>query len=153
MARRTPESLLRQVEDWHGALRKMRSNEQHMWRSSGFKGITVRTGPKDDPQSQTFWTVRELLTSQELFEEGRRLKHCVATYARSCAAGACSIWSMTRQFGDEARAQPMLTIEVDRKGIIVQARGLANRWPTDQEHNVLDTWMRESGLRPGPYYH
>jgi hypothetical protein len=34
---------------------------------------------------------------------------------------------------------------------MVQARGLQNRWPTDQEKGVLELWMREAKLKPGPY--
>jgi hypothetical protein len=152
MARRTPESLLRQVEAWHGDLRKLRGNENRMWRSSGIRGLALQSGPRDRPAQQIIWTLRELLSTQDLVEEGRRLRHCVATYARSCAAGACSIWSLERRFNDETRAQPILTIEVDAKGVVVEARGRANRWPNDQEKNVLEVWMKEAGLKPGPFY-
>lgn len=151
MARRTAEALLRQVEAWHGDLRKHSSKEQRFWKSSGIRGLTLRTGPKDDPAQQTFWTLRELLSSQELQDEGRRLKHCVASYVGSCAAGRCSIWSMQRRYGDEERVEPVLTIEVDGKGVVTQARGRANRWPTPQENSVLQTWMSGAGLKPGPY--
>jgi hypothetical protein len=151
MARRTPESLLRQVEAWHGELRSVRANDRRFWRPSGIRGFAMRTGPRDRPEEQTHWRLRELLSGQELIGEGRRLKHCVATYAASCARGACSIWSLERRHGAEERAEPMLTVEIDAKGLMVQARGLRNRWPTDQEKGVLAAWMREASLKPGPY--
>jgi len=151
MTRRTPESLLRQVEAWHGELRLIRANDKRYWKPSGVRGFAMRTGPKDRPDEQTYWKLRELLSGQELIDEGRRLKHCVATYARSCARGACSIWSLQRQRGLEDRGTPMLTIEIDAKGTVVQARGLSNRWPSAQEKAVLDAWMREAGLRSGPF--
>lgn len=151
MARRTPESLLRQVEAWHGELRIVRANDKRFWRPSGIPGFAMRTGPRDRPAEQTHWKLRELLSGQELIDDGRRLKHCVATYAVSCARGACSIWSLERRRGGEEWAEPLLTVEIDAEGVMVQARGLRNRWPTDQERGMLAAWMREAGLKPGPY--
>ena len=42
-------------------------------------GFAMRTGPRDRPGEQTHWRLRELLSGQELFDEGRRMRHCVAT--------------------------------------------------------------------------
>jgi len=151
MARRTPESLLRQVEAWHGELRIVRANDKRFWKPSGVPGFAMRTGPRDRPEEQTHWRLRELLSGQELIDDGRRLKHCVATYAASCARGACSIWSLERRRGGDERGESLLTVEIDAKGVMMQARGLRNRWPTDQERGVLAAWMREAGLKPAPY--
>ena len=42
--------------------------------------------------------------------EGRAMKHCVATYAHSCASGACSIWALeVETFEGRTKA---LTVEV-----------------------------------------
>lgn len=151
MSRRTPESLLRQVEEWHGELRVASKNEKRFWRSSGVRGFTMTTGPRGRPEQQVIWTARELLSGRELVDNGRRLRHCVASYASSCAAGACSIWSLDcREHGQE-RGESVLTIEIDAKGAMVQARGHSNRWPTQQEKNVLDAWARAAGLRPVPH--
>lgn len=153
MSRRTPDSLLRQVEAWHGELRTIRANERRFWRSSGIPGLQIRTGPKDRPEEHVLWRVRELLTEKDLYEEGRRLRHCVGSYASSCASGAMSVWSMERQRGENARVEPALTIAVDAKRVVVEARGLANRWASDQEKLVLDTWMKKGELSAGPYLH
>ena len=95
--------------------------------------------------------MRELLSGQELTDEGRRLRHCVATYAASCTRGACSIWSLERRHGAEERDEPVLTIEIDGKGLMVQACGFRNRWPTDQERRVLEAWMQKAELKAAPY--
>ena len=47
----------------------------------------------------------------------------------------------------------MLTVEIDANKTIVQARGHRNRLPTEQERSVLEAWMRDAGLKPGPYLH
>lgn len=153
MSRRMPESLLRQVEAWHGELRTSRANDQFYWRSSGIRGLEMQTGPRDRPEERLHWRIRELSSGRELVEEGRRLHHCVASYAQSCARGACSIWSLERRRGSDDDAEPLLTVEIDAKGVMVEARGLRNRWPTDQEKAVLETWMREAGLKPGLYFY
>ncbi len=151
MARRTPESLLRQVEAWHGALRVARANDKRFWRTSGIPSLAFQTGPRDRPDEQTLWTFRELLSGQELIDNGRQLKHCVASYAESCVRGACSIWSLDRRFGTDGRVSSVLTIEVDARHTVVQARGQANRLPTEQEKGMLAGWMQKASLKSGPY--
>src|SRR5262249_52912739 len=105
----------------------------------------------DRPDEQATWIARELLSAQELVDNGRHLRHCVATYAASCIKGTCSIWSIERRDGLEQRADPQLTVEIDANGVMMQARGRANRWPTEQEKTVLGAWMRHAGLTGGPY--
>ena len=151
MTRRTPESLLRQVEAWHGELRILRANDKRFWRPCGIPGLNLMTGPRDEPEKQTHWKLRELLSGQELIAEGRRMKHCVATYAESCASGAWSVWSLERRMGVDGRAQAMLTVAVDSNHVMLEARGIQNRWPSDQEKKVLDAWMAKADLKAGRY--
>jgi len=153
MTRRTPQALLRQVEAWHGELRILRANDKRFWMSSGLKPFSVRTGPADRPEDQWHWRIRELLSGQELIEEGKRLRHCVSSYADSCSRAACSIWTLERRSGGDPsqRGEKLLTLEVDARRQLVQARGLQNRLPTAQEKNVVTAWMREAGIARGPY--
>lgn len=150
MARRTPYTLLRQVEAWHGELRTDRANDKRFWKSSGFAGAEMETGPRERPEQRVHWRVRELLSGQELVEEGRELRHCVASYADSCIRGVFSIWSLERREFD-GRPSKELTIAVDGRGMVVEARGFSNRFPTEQEKPLLEFWMKKAGLRPGPY--
>ena len=153
MARRTADSLLRQVDAWHGELRLARANDKRFWKTCGIPGLSLSTGPRDRPEAQTLWTFRELLSGAELIENGRRLKHCVASYAASCARGACSIWVLDARGPFEERGHATLTVEVDARRVVVQARGLQNRLPTGQEKSLLETWMQAASLKPGPYLH
>jgi hypothetical protein len=151
MSRRTPESLLRQVEAWHGELRTVRANDMRFWKASGVPGFAMRTGPRDRPEEHEHWAMRELLSGRALIDNGRELKHCVASYSASCARGDCSIWALDYRRGHETEAEALLTVEIDAKGVMVQARGLRNRWPTDKEKGVLAAWMQKAGLKAGPY--
>lgn len=150
MSRRTAESLLRQVEAWHGELRRTKGADSRFWAPSGFKGLTMATGPRDRPEERTTWRVKELLSGQELVDEGRAMRHCVATYADSCVRGAYSIWSVTRQEADDTPRRA-LTVSVDSKGSVSEARGPRNSLPTKQEIGVLEAWMKAAGLKPGTY--
>lgn len=150
MSRRTPDSLLRQVEAWHGDLRKAKGADSRFWRASGFKGLTLVTGPRDRPEDQVMWHARELTSGQELVDEGRAMRHCVATYVDSCVRGDYSIWSLTRHEADVG-VRRALTVSLDSKGVVVEARGPHNKMPSDAEWRVLETWMQASGLKQGAY--
>jgi hypothetical protein len=67
----------------------------------------------------------ELLTAEELIEEGREMQHCVASYANSGASARTSIWSLRKRI-ESGRIIRMATIEVSNKQrAIVQVR---RRW-------------------------
>ena len=59
----------------------------------------------------------------ELYEEGRRLNHCVGSYARSVVDGGCIIAFLRK---NDDLDSPYCTVEVRGKRI-VQARGYSNR--------------------------
>ena len=52
----------------------------------GDRGLRVCRGPERGGNVK-IWTITELLSTKALVAEGRTMKHCVATYARSCATG------------------------------------------------------------------
>ncbi len=90
MRGRTANTLLAQVERWHRELGRASGAERLYFRRSGVKELSLKTG-KD---GENAWRIRELLSGADLIAEGRVMKHCVASYAHSCAQGACSIWAM-----------------------------------------------------------
>ena len=85
----------------------------------------------------TQWSVVELTSGEQLFEEGTSLHHCVATYAPQCAAGHSAVFSLRRE------GQRSLTIEVDpRSKRIIQIRGTFNRSAIVAEQTVINQWYR-----------
>jgi len=145
MRGRTADTLLAQVERWHRELGRASGAEKLYFRRSGVKELSLKTGKEGESE----WRIRELLSGADLLTEGRAMKHCVASYARSCAAGHCSIWAMelSTQLGREKRQ----TIEVTREGVIVQCRGKQNRLPTPAELDIVKEWARFAGLTVSPY--
>jgi hypothetical protein len=143
---RTPDTLLAQVERWHRVLGQTRGFENVHFKPSGFKPLEIKTGNKDD---ESAWRFRELRSTAELVEEGKKMRHCVSTYARSCATGHCSIWTMelNSRMGTDKRQ----TIEVSKSGEIVQCRGRQNRLPTVGELDMVRKWANHAGLKIAPF--
>lgn len=149
MRGRTPETLLRQVNQWHGRLATSNTHQVRQWQPCGIREFEFTEG-SEQGRNLKVWTVRELLGSKALVAEGRQMKHCVATYASSCVRGACSIWTMeVESFQSVTKA---LTLEVRNNSLtICQARGKANRLPTDKERGVLTRWAALAGLKIANY--
>jgi PcfJ-like protein len=138
MRGRNVKALLAQVAQWHRALSKETQVSGEVFKPSGFKDFRMETRDED------IWTISELRSSMQLRDEGRKMRHCVLSYARSCASGDNSIWAMELQSaGGREKKQ---TIQVTKAGQIVQARGKLNRLPSAGEFSVLERWARHAGL-------
>jgi len=145
MKGRTVESFLRDARAWHVELAKLRMVRQSFFRASGFKPLTT-TVRKDEVR--TVWRVEEILDAKSLFEEGRRMGHCVYSYGGAVQSGMTSIWIMTMEDGKGPTGRwAMLTIEVrNQTRSIVQARGRYNRMPTAEERTILARFAAQNGL-------
>lgn len=134
---RTGDTLLQQVDRWHRQLGKESKGRQLEWQHSAIKDFRIIKGNKEN---RKHWGIMQLVNHRELSMEGRAMKHCVASYAHSCAKGACSIWSLSL---NDIR---QITIEVSREYQIQQLRGRLNRLPTAAEMAVIKTWATKEGI-------
>lgn len=149
MRGRTPEALLRAVDAWHERLGRKQSVGVLQWRKSAIPDFLQEEG-SDEGKARRVWRIRELVSSEELFAEGREQGHCVASYARSCHAGRCSIWTMDLQ--TSAGIEKCVTIEVGLpEGEIRQVRGQCNRLARSNELQVVRNWASQNGLRVAHY--
>ena len=143
MKGRTPASLLRQVDAWHRTLARIEQPKAE-WPPSGIDSFEFIEGGEKGGNLRV-WTIRELLSTKALVDEGRKMKHCVATYAHSCGSGACSIWTLEVENFD-GRSK-MLTIEVlNGSRMICQARGKCNMLPGEKHLGILRRWAEQAGL-------
>ena len=139
---RTVTSLLRGMEAWHRTLRTSRlypTNE--FWKGSPVSDFTYVVGVGS---GQRKYQIVQLKSSGELVEEGRAMRHCVASYVYSCKRGACSIWSL--RTSDGFKSKPLVTIEVNSRNTIVQARRKFNARPSQKEQNIIRRWAAFAGL-------
>jgi hypothetical protein len=139
---RSPQALRRRMEDWHRALRKEQANAGGAWAGSPLPDIDYETG---QDERRAIWHFRQIKTGHDLFREGQRMHHCVATYKNRCMSGEVSIWSLTSEFpiGQHNRG---VTIELHRSGIVAQCRGFANRLPYGNELAMVRRWANDHRL-------
>ena len=149
MKGRDPVALLRQVERWHRRLSRESVGTLTEWPASGIGGFDWVEGSQGSPNLRR-WTIRELLSGNQLVAEGRAMRHCVASYARSCARRDTSIWSLKLQ--NHEGTLRVLTVEVNlRFKQIRQARGRYNKIPDTKSKDVLRRWAAQQGLRVASY--
>ena len=146
MRGRTADSLLAQVEAWHRRLgvatHTAGDSRWSRWMDEDYKFVEGNT----NAGKGRVWSIRELLSSRELVAEGRKQKHCVASYASSCSSGMSAIYTM--DMSDCDGEHKVLTIEVHRKHrTVCQVRGKRNRLPTKAESLVLERWKQKNSLR------
>ena len=136
---RSPQAVLRLLDEWHGALGKARRRQRVSW---AYHGLDWRWKQKRIEKVLHTWEVREILDSNELLEEGRRMHHCVYTYTDSCVKGRSAIFSL-RCDGDR-----VLTVEyLPQFQRLGEIRGVSNRRPASHEMSVLKRWAQEKGLQ------
>ncbi|MYB63076.1 hypothetical protein F4X73_00170 [Candidatus Poribacteria bacterium] len=151
MKGRTPESLLKQVNDWHIALGKVQRGGKLQWMPSDIGEFQIRIKDNQKKQSKIF-RIRELLSTDELIYDGSKMRHCVRTYSESCYNGKTSIWTMESmdEVGEELKK--VLTIEVSLKERSVnQVRGKQNRLPTQSEMSIIRRWTTKEKLSIANY--
>jgi hypothetical protein len=90
------QSLLRQVNVWHRRLARVSDKSCLSWGPSGVRAFDRVEG---EPGKQRRFVVVELLNSAELAAEGRFMRHCVYSYAMSCARGRCAVFSLRQDVG------------------------------------------------------
>jgi hypothetical protein len=139
---RTPEALIRQMHAWHEelALNAQLTQVNAQWEPVPVKGLMYT-----DKEKRRFHII-QLTTAKELVEEGKALRHCVASYAGRAAKGQCSIWSMRLENPETGAFERKVTVELSRKRHIVQVRGLQNRLPDDLDIKILQIWKQEANL-------
>jgi len=142
MQGRTARALLREVRRWHRHLASASAQTTAAWSPAAVAGFELERG--EAGRDLRAWRIRELLSTAELLAEGRALRHCVASYARACALGNCSIWSM--ELHSFEGIEKRVTLELrDRQ--VVQCRGRCNRLANGEEWAMLGRWVRQEGLQ------
>jgi len=145
MKGRTVIALMRGMHEWHGDLAKEKAIKGKVFEPSGFDaGSFDRTYQERTGKIRIHWTINEILTSKELAEEGRVLKHCVYSYAYRIGPKTNSIWSMR---GNDER---VMTIQVDNLAeAIVQYRGRFNALPDARSFQIMKEWADANRLKIG----
>ena len=149
MKGRTVKTLLRQVNEWHRQLGRATREGDFQWMRSEIGEFHLREG-SEKKRNLKYWYIRELLSTEELNDEGRKMNHCVGSYVRSCYSGKKSIWTVESE--DISGKRKVLTVEVSRpENRIRQVRGKRNRLPTLTEKFLLERWAAKEKLEIAEY--
>jgi PcfJ-like protein len=141
---RTPQSILRLMQDWHRGLGLV--SGEVSWLPSGLRPMVVEEPSQESSAPPVSWHMTELTNNAQLRAEGAALHHCVASYGNRCSRGASHIWSLRVKRGSTVRS--ILTVEVDTdKHAVIQARGFRNRRASGKPLRVLGAWAARENLR------
>ena len=89
--------------------------------------------------------IRPIGSLKELVEEGSKLKHCVARYAKSYAEGSRKLFCIRRQSDPDT---PYYTLELGKEDNLVQYRGYRNDaenkyQPQEEVRKFVAQWMKK----------
>lgn len=126
--KRSPSTLIKLSNDWHLVQQNLKQNRFVQWEES------------IAPFEINSYTFTEITDNRALSQEGRKMSHCVGSYASRCVNGSARIVSM-KHLG-----QSLITMEISNKDKIVQIRGKFNRQATVSEMNFIQKFAAERGL-------
>ncbi len=142
MKGRSLEALLNQAQEWYLEMQKMRNKANYLsWLPSGIKGMHLEIVKNDAP---ILYSAKELLTSEELYQEGCDMNHCVADYIDDCYAKKTSIFSLRKQEGDTIKK--LATVEINPYTLeVMQAEGKCNTPLSEEAAMAFNHWMHILG--------
>lgn len=135
---RTLNSLRNLANEWHVQLALQKDAGNHEW------PLLFPDMPRiweNNKKPYYGWFCTELNSSKDLIKEGRRMHHCVASYAYSCSHGVSHIFTMFNVNENER-----YTIEV-KNYRIVQCRGIYNKMPNNTAKSVINKWARDHNIK------
>lgn len=136
------QSLVRQSDTWHNRFSGYKTNQ--VWKPCGIEGYRIE-------KKTEVVVLEELIESRLLNEEGRAMKHCVASYAFYCAKGKSAIFSL-RKYSGGILLDTMATIEVNVSlNRVVQAKAKMNKPITEEAKKYMEAWAIKEGLAVNPY--
>lgn len=147
---RTIISLTRQSDEWHvaQAIYSASTVELFTWNPLLNSSLVVRMKQEKDTKKYRLF---ELCSSKELIAEGKKMNHCVASYARSCCVKVTSIFSL-RCTSISKGQETLATIEVDtRSQTIVQAKARFNKPISATAKKIMNDWAVQHDLKIGKW--
>jgi hypothetical protein len=138
---RTFGSLIKLSNDWHRDQQMVKFGSANLY----WDGLDIPDWRWRNKKEEITWEVRQLHTSKQLMNEGRRMKHCVASYAQRCVQGHSAIFSLTSDDGTN-RPEKEVTIELTNMKRLIQARGRFNKPPSNAAQKVLNKWYAANNI-------
>ncbi|WP_353777225.1 PcfJ domain-containing protein [Winogradskyella sp. 3972H.M.0a.05] len=142
---RTIISLTRQSDEWHREQANIRTTFISVLTWDPYLPYSYFRIEESKGIKKTF-TLFELCSSGELINEGRKMNHCVASYARSCHSGRSRIFTL-RSKEVPGSEEIMATIEVHLASkTIVQAKAKYNKPISKKAIFIIKKWALQHDL-------
>lgn len=128
---------------WHKRVRQIKSFSSLHWEGSHLQDCVILR--KHGGHTYQY-RIKQIRTAKGLVIEGNAMRHCVGSYANSCASGRVSIWSMTKECPKAGVLEKRcVTIEVyvnNGTSRLGQISGYGNRSPRADEMSVINEWKQ-----------
>jgi|GEM_PF-1154616 len=93
------------------------------------------------------YRIVQLLTSEELYNEGVEMSHCVADYDGDCAAGDTAIFSLRKFTEGTEGYETLATLEYrTEEHSIVQAKARFNEYVSLEAEHQIEKWAKLNGI-------
>ncbi len=134
-------AIIKLSNEWHRTMQlKKFGSQQLTW-----IGIDLPNWEWKGKKQESIWRVTQLLTSKELYNDGRRMKHCVASYGQRCVEKQSAIFSLTEDDGINL-PEKHVTIELSSNKQLVQANGRMNKRPEGRAKLVFNKWLSHNNI-------
>lgn len=120
-------TIIKLSNDWHLVQQNLKQNKFVQWEKT-YEDFELNG-----------YSFSEITDNRALSEEGKKMGHCVGSYASKCVSGRCQIISM-KHLG-----QRLITIEINNRRI-VQVRGKYNRSSNNTEQFFINRFASERNL-------
>jgi PcfJ-like protein len=107
----------------------------------------AKTGNYAAVQGEYTFKIVQLLTAEELYEEGHEMSHCVAEYDHDCAEGRIAIFSLRKFANGTESYDTLATLEVAlEENELVQAKAKFNEYISGEAEIHVLAWAKQENL-------
>ncbi|MFP3042950.1 PcfJ domain-containing protein [Treponema primitia] len=159
---RTMTSIIAAANEWHAEIQREQEalnmvaragnlRQQHSPAADTlekrWKGFSIANFAFETVECK--WKVTQLLTAQDLLNEGRKMKNCVSSYAYKCLSGECSIFNLSSYGKDSRLIESHATLEVTKDRLLIQAKAKCNFRVSPKAMNVINRWAQTNRIKNG----
>ena len=139
----TMDTLRRRAAQWYDETNRMWYGDPGMDINQSWTGADYE--PFELEEEEVKYYIIQLTSMQELYAEGRVMRHCVGGYGWKCLQEGTSIWSLRKKSKETSKS--LVTIEVSKNHHIVQAKRKFNGQPDKFEWNLIRKWAELANLK------
>ena len=148
---RTMTSIRALANEWHGKIQRENAArdvfKSNRIKEAHWKGLAISNFLFENDDD--VWTITQLCNVNALINEGRTMRHCVASYAQQCSQGVVAIFHVSGRKRDSASLSfNHATVEVRAAShSIVQIKGRYNSRIDKITERIIRRWAQSNHLK------